>query len=100
MKKYDLTNKEVLSEVLSSTGGIVYPLIRYAFDRLLASEATKTQSKAASELIRQGKEKGVDEMEITMNNTKGFKLNVPLDDVNIDTILGSDEKMTIKVKYK
>ena len=39
-------------------------------------------------------------MEITIDNHKGFKLNVPMEGEKIDTSIGSNDKMTLKVKYK
>ena len=34
-------------------------------------------------------------------NYRGLKLNLPIDEtIKVDTLIGSDEKMTIKVKYK
>jgi len=39
-------------------------------------------------------------MEIVMDNKRGFKLNVPMEDVKIDALVGADDKMHIKVKYK
>lgn len=101
MEKYDLTNPKTLLQLSSLMGGPIIPLAFKLLDKIFGSEATKEQGRVAAELIRHGKENGVDEMEITVNNTKGFKLNVPLDDgIKVDTVIGSDEKMTIKVKYK
>ena len=54
----------------------------------------------AEKLITKGKENGVDEMDITMDNSRGFKLKVPIEGVDIETKLGADEKMHVKVKYK
>lgn len=40
-------------------------------------------------------------MEIILDNTKGFHFDAPIDEkCKIDTVIGSDEKVTIKVKYK
>lgn len=80
MERYDLTNRDVWKKltkrhILSGTLAVL-PfdiLIHYVF----GSNATKVQAKTAAELIKQGKKSGVDEMEIKVDNTKGFKLNVP-----------------------
>lgn len=100
--KFDLTNKEELRSVFTDYGLICYPfsLELYVIKKLFSKGTIKVQQKAAESLIKKGKENGVDEMEITIDNTRGFKLNVPMDDVKIDTVLGADEKMHIKVKYK
>lgn len=40
-------------------------------------------------------------MEIILDNKKGFHFNAPIDkDTTIETTLGSDEKIKIRVKYK
>ena len=40
-------------------------------------------------------------MEITVKNSRGFKLNMPIDEkLKIDALIGADEKMHIKIKYK
>lgn len=35
-----------------------------------------------------------------MDNSRGFKLKVPIDGIDVETKLGVDEKMHVKVKYK
>ena len=66
---------------------------------MLDSDSVKKQAEAVENLIRAGKSHGVDEMNIVVDNMKGFKMDIP-DDVNLSTVLGSNEKMTIHVKYK
>ena len=110
-KSYDLTKPNVLKSVLNSilpqspTDSIfllnsqMY-LAKKALEYILKSDTTTQQTEAARSLIIQGKEANVDEMEIKIENTKGFKLDIPIEDVKVDTIIGADEKMSIKVKYK
>ena len=50
--------------------------------------------------IEQGKTQGVDNMQIKINNIKGVKLNIPKDKVQVDTIMGKDNSITLNVKYK
>lgn len=104
MEKYDLTDAKELQKVMTDVLLMPFPWLRlakYVFDKMTGSDATKVQSEVAQRLIEKGKENGVDNMEIKMNNTKGFKLNMPLDEkIKIDTMIGSDEKMTVRVKYK
>ena len=70
-------------------------------DKVFSSDTLKLQKETAEQLIKRGKEEGVDAMEITVNNSRGFKLNMPIDEsLKIDTMIGADEKMHIKVKYK
>ncbi len=98
-KKYDLTKKEVLDVVY-----LMFPIIKIGKDLIDSifnnTETISKQQEAAEALIKRGKEEGVDEMEITLDNHKGFKLNVPIEGVKIDTLIGSNDKMTLKVKYK
>lgn len=101
-KEWDLTNKK---ELTTAERYLFYanPLLfvgKKIIDSIFNSDTSERQAKAAEELIKQGKENGVDNMEITIDNTKGFKLNIPIEDVKIDTMIGGDEKMIIKVKYK
>ena len=105
MEIFDLTTKDgmeiakkyVLSYFELTPVGMLYKLGKIIFD----SDRVKTQGKAAEDLIKVGKEKGVDEMEIILDNKKGFHFDAPIDEgIKIDTVLGSDEKVRIRVKYK
>lgn len=116
MEKYDLTNKKelvnVITELMDSPFGTVLVAVNPLFpvilkfggmilDKIFSTETLKLQKDTAESLIKRGKENGVDEMEITMKNSRGIKFNVPIDDgIKIDTMIGADEKMHIKVKYK
>lgn len=110
-KTYDLTKNDVLNSVLKGlmpkdNFEKVLMLNPYAYlakkglEYIFNSDTSTKQAEAAKSLIIQGKQEGVEEMEITLNNSKGFKLNIPFEDVKIDTLLGSNETMIIKVKYK
>lgn len=102
MKKYDLTSNKDIQRIVSDFGmNPLNALAKYALDKITDfSNAWNTQRDVATRLIKEGKEHGVKEMEITINNTRGLKFNIPMDDVKIDTVVGADEKMHIKVKYK
>ena len=102
MEKYDLTKKSgydkaiALLNVCSKTS-VYYKVAKWIFD----SNSAEKQGKIAEDLIIVGKERGVDEMEITLDNKKGLHFNAPIDEsVKIETVLGSDEKVRIRVKYK
>lgn len=105
MKKvYDLTTKSGLDkalDVLKNDPGVVVAKYAYEFVKdFFSSNNTEKQNEAAKALIEEGKRSGVDEMEIVLNNTKGFKLNIPLEGGKIDTALGNDGKIHVKVKFK
>lgn len=101
MKFFDLTTEKGKANALSSMALFGYSpileLVKMAFDKLTSS---KEQGEIANELIRKGKENGVKEMEIKLDNTKGLNLDVPIEGVNIKAMVGSDEKVLVKVIYK
>lgn len=101
MKTYDLTSKEGMLDAIATYQlfgfNPILGLAKLALDKLSSS---KDQGKIAEELIRKGKENGVKEMEITIDNNKWFGLSVPIEGVNIKAKAGSDEKTHLKVTYK
>jgi hypothetical protein len=108
METFDFTNKEGLRKIAKFYGRnwwkISYHglfLAKKLWDSVMGSEASIQQAQAAEKLIQKGKDVGVDEMEIIINNDKGVHVECPTEDgVKIDATIGSDEKMHIKVKYK
>ena len=112
MEKIDLTKLEtyrqplkvgmemftLMSTISSNPLMLVYRLADMILKR--NTVATKYQQKAAEELIAAGKRNGVKTLEFDVDNTTGFKLKIPVEDCNIDTIIGTNDKMTIKVTYK
>ena len=102
IQKYDLTNQSELKEIITTYvfSDPVLALGKYVFDKIFSTDTFALQKETAEKLIQRGKENGVSEMEITIDNKRGFKLNVPVEGVQIDTRLGADEKMHVKVKYK
>ncbi len=108
MNKYDLTTQSGLQLAKGAImdGFMNYnPLIGLAYKAIIklidsGKDSIEVQRKTAEALIKQGKDSGADEIEIKLKTTNGFKLKVPLEECNIDTMLGNDNEMTIKVKYK
>lgn len=101
MKKYDLTTQSGIKDIFDS--GLLantFPLMNLLveFCKSLFTNS-KEQAKAVEEIIKNGKEQGVDSMEITINNIKGLNLDIG-EDVQTKCVIGSDEKMHIHVKYK
>ena len=101
----DLTTKEGIKNALSSMAIVYNPLILFGIkiiNRVISShqEWQKKQKRIVEDAIRQGKEKGVDQMEIKIKNIKGFKLNIPIEGMEIDTSIGADDSITMNVKYK
>ena len=101
METFDLTTKdgmEIAKKYFELTPvGMLFKIGKMIFD----SDSVKKQGKTVEDLIKAGKERGVDEMEIILDNKKGFHFDAPIDEgIKIDTVLGSDEKVRIRVKYK
>lgn len=107
MERFDLTKKSEAENAIAfckDFGMIAFPhlaipykIAKWIFD----SDSAKKQEEIAKKLIEAGKQNGVDEMEITLDNTKEFHFDAPIDEkCKIDTVIGSDEKVVIKVKYK
>ena len=101
MEKFDLTTKTGKIKAFTQMSHFSFkPLLglaTLALDKLVSS---KDQGEIAKELIRKGKEDGVKEMEITLNNDKGFDFGVPVEGIDIKAKAGSNEKIHIKVVYK
>lgn len=101
MEKFDLTTKtgkiKALTQMSLFSFNPLLGLATLALDKLVSS---KDQGEIAKELIRKGKEDGVKEMEITLNNDKGFDFGVPVEGIDIKAKAGSNEKIHIKVVYK
>ena len=101
----DLTTKEGVTKALTLMAISYSPILTLGlkiFDRIISShqEGQGIQKKIVEDAIKHGKENGVDQMEIKINNIKGFKLNIPIEDVKIDTTIGADDSITMNVKYK
>jgi len=101
MKQFNLTTKDgllVAKELISHNP--VANILMKAIEKVISSDNSKEQAKIAEMLIKRGKEDGVDDMKIILNNTKGLDMKIPMDGVEITTMVGSKEETIIKVKYK
>ena len=76
-------------------------LAKYVIDKITdLTKSWEVQRDTIERLIQKGRENGTDEMEIVINNKRGFKFNAPIEGTKIDTLIGADEKIHIKIKYK
>ena len=102
MQYYNLTTKDGLDavKVLAPIGiGVAFLFwVRSVFRP--DSDNTKEQAEVAGELLKKGKELGVKNMQITLNNTKGINLKIPIDGVDITTMVGSNNTITVNAEYK
>ena len=104
MKKFDLTTREGIQTVetfLALTNPLAF-IIEQGIKYLFQSKDVEAQSKIAESLIIKGKEEGVDEMEIVLDNSRGgFNFSAPIEGVNIEVGLsGPKDKIIVKAKYK
>lgn len=100
-ERFDLTTEHgVKSSLGFLASSPIVILGGYLLKSIFDSKRTEAQAEVAAHLIKKGKDDGVDEMEITMTNSRGFNLKVPIEGIDIETKLGADEKMHVKVKYK
>jgi hypothetical protein len=105
---YDLTTKEGLKAAVSYLRnipviGTLYAPYFWAADKIIEAispgKGIERQSKAASDLIKAGKENGVKKMKITMDEQAGAHLDIPLEGVKVSGGIGSKGKITIEVEY-
>ena len=102
-KKFDLTTvegKEIIKKFLMFTNPTL--MIVSLMKELFKSKNVDKQSKIADALIRKGKDEGLEEMEIVLDNSKGgFNFSVPIEGVQISAGMSlPNDKIILKVKYK
>lgn len=105
--EHDLTTKKGMQESLNYLkvwAEVMFPLqtavikgIRSLMD---TSAKTTEQARLAGELIKKGKEEGVDSMKIKLSNEAGIKLKSSMPDYPIEAKIGSDGVMELEVRYK
>ena len=116
-KKFDLTTKDGIVNAAKELGdkdlalllipgyGPMVYLGKKAIDAingvLSTTESTiQEQTKAAVEIIKAGKQAGVDNMEVTLDQKAGLNFGSEIEGLPIKVMVGKSGKMTINVKYK
>ena len=101
-KDFLLSNKSgILGFIQNPATALIKMALEKGYDLLTQKDKIEAQKDMVSTLIKQGKENGVDNMEITVDNTVGLSFNgSQIDGCPIKATLGSNDKMTIKVQYK
>ena len=101
---FDLTTKKGQKEasqyLVPGLLGIILPLGIVAWSISKNKKSDSRQGELAERLIKTGKENGVDNLEITVDKKVGSSFETNIKGVSINSMLGSDDKMTLKVKYK
>ena len=101
-KDFLLSNKSgILDFIQNPATALIKMALEKGYDLLTQKDKIEAQKDMVSTLIKQGKENGVDNMEITVDNTVSLSFNgSQIDGCPIKATLGSNDKMTIKVQYK
>ena len=101
-KDFLSSNKSgILDFIQNPATALIKMALEKGYDSLTQKDKIEAQKDMVSTLIKQGKENGVDNMEITVDNTVGLSFNgSQIDGCPIKATLGSNDKMTIKVQYK
>lgn len=98
-QSYDLTTKAgILAATALLGGNPIAGSVLVLLKDFFSSNDPDKQSKAVGEIIKAGRDNGAKEMEIITKNTKGLQLRIPYADIN--TAIGNNGKMIIKIKYK
>ena len=101
-KDFLSSNKSgILDFIQNPATALIKMALEKGYDLLTQKDKIEAQKDMVSTLIKQGKENGVDNMEIIVDNTEGLSFNgSQIDGCPIKATLGSNDKMTIKVQYK
>jgi hypothetical protein len=105
---YDLTTTEGWRAAVSYLRdkpviGTIYAPYFWIADKIIDAmspgKVVEKQSKAASDLIKAGKDNGVKKMKITMDEQAGAHLDIPIEGVKVSIGIGSKGKTIIEVEY-
>ena len=101
-KDFLSSNKSgILDFIQNPATALIKMALEKGYDLLTQKDKIEAQKDMVSTLIKQGKENGVDNMEIIVDNKVGLSLDGQvIDGCPIKATLGSNDKMTIKVQYK
>jgi len=104
-KSFDLTSREGAKKAIDQIKKMAGPnpllwVIGKIVDSTAPAIAVSKQADAAAEIIRAGKENGVDKMTIVMDEQAGAHFKAPIEGVDIAASIGSKGKVTIDVTYK
>ena len=101
-KDFLSSNKSgILDFIQNPATALIKIALEKGSDLLTQKDKIEAEKDMVSTLIKQGKENGVDNMEIIVDNTVGLSFNgSQIDGCPIKATLGSNDKMTIKVQYK
>ncbi len=104
--EFNVTTADGLKQALESFdkhGWIYAPgpwLLKKAWDWISSPDTIQEQRKMAIDLIKAGRDNGVDEMKITLDQAAGIDIGADVEGIPIKAKIGKSGKMTLEVKYK
>jgi hypothetical protein len=99
---HDLTIRKENNDAISflkNYGWVISPVGWVMYKLLLADTSTQEQCKAATELIKAGKENGAKRMKIKVDNRVGLEIKAILEDSPIQMKIINGDFMEIEVEY-
>lgn len=104
-QEFDLTTRDGIKRAIDTAQKIIgsnpfFWIAKQIFEVTKPAAAATAQAQAAAELIKSGKENGVDKMTIVMDEQAGAHFSSPIEGVNISAGIGSKGKIKIDVTYK
>lgn len=104
--EFNLTTKDGREEALKSFDkyGWIYAtgpwLLKKAWNLISSPDTIQEQRKTAIDLIKAGRDNGIDEMKITLDQTAGIDIGADIEGLPIKAKIGKSGKMTLEIKYK
>ena len=75
-------------------------LLKKPWDLFSATDVIQEQRKTAVDLIKAGKNNGVDEMKIIIDETAGLDIGSEVEGIPVRAKIGKSGKISLEVKYK
>ena len=89
-----------ISVAAETASGNINAIISQISSLVSGTDIAESQRETAIEIIKAGKDNGIDELEINVSQAVGLKILSGLEGLSTDATIGTAGKMTIKVKYK
>jgi hypothetical protein len=75
-------------------------LLKKTWDWVSSPDTIQEQRKTAIDLIKAGRENGVDEMKITLDQIAGIDIGADVEGIPIKAKVGKNGKMILEVKFR
>ena len=104
--EFNLTTENGRKEAMKAFdhyGWILYTgpwLLKKAWDLFSTNDTIQEQRKTAVDLIKAGKDNGVDEMKIIIDETAGLDIGSEVEGIPVRAKIGKSGKVSLEVKYK